>query len=235
MASISYLSWIAMGVLTWACFGRLWRTYRKKNVRSVLYLAKAFAHFGTFFLIMGLPGILPLSLSGTQLGAFYIFGHVFLYISLAYTSRIAFYIWKPEWELYAFAVNLLAGAAITLVNILTWNTPEIVNGIVRLNVNDPVGPLIGIIVLLNWIGLGTLFYGYLAMQQHGIERTKLLLLAAGFLLLTVAGPLHDNTTSINMLIAADVFTFLGVLLLMGGVYFKKLFSPTTGQAESRKL
>lgn len=223
----SYASWIGLGILAWLCFAKLWLSYRESGVTTVKYFGIFFAHMGLFFVIMGLPAAIPGSLTPEQLGAFYIFGHIFLYSGFAYYSRIPLYIWKPEWEMKGFALNLVAGAVITYVNLIYWNTPELADPITILHVQDPVGPMIGILAIANWIIGGTLLFGKMALNETGTERIKLFLLAAGLLMISIAGPLHDLTTSFQMLVAADVFTFLGILLLMAGIYFRTLFGDSS--------
>ncbi|MDY6778439.1 MAG: hypothetical protein SVU32_07250, partial [Candidatus Nanohaloarchaea archaeon] len=160
---------------------------------------------GVFQLIMGLS-VLQLHFNPYQLGAFYIFGHVFLYLSIAYYSRIPTHIWRPDWEIPVFGINLLAGAGITLINIVKWNQPVIKHGVIIWNVPMPVGPLIGLLVVANFIFGGLIFFSKLALDRSGVERYKLLLIALGLTLMSIAGPIHDNTTSLKMLAAADVLT-----------------------------
>lgn len=224
MFSYSYASAIAMAIICWACFAQLWRSYRKEEVRTLRYFAYFFAHLGVFFGIMGMPAIFHgVTFSPEQLGAFYIFGHIFLYSSFAYYSRIPMYIWKPSWEMKVFGLNLVAGAIVTAVNIYYWNLPEIASGITLYNVQEPVGPMIGVLAILNWVVGGTYLFGKMALDRSGVERKKLVFLSMGLLLIALAGPIHDVSTSISMVLAADVLTLLGVATLMIGIYFKKIF------------
>ncbi|MDY6770751.1 MAG: hypothetical protein SV186_02200 [Candidatus Nanohaloarchaea archaeon] len=224
MATLSGISQLAMGIISWISFLKVWASYRESGTPTLKYFAFFFAYFGTFQLTMALS-LLPRSFTGAQLGAFYIFGHVFLYLSIAYYSRIPTYIWKPEWELKVFAVNLVLGGAITLVNILKWNMPEITGDIVVYHVPQIVGGMIGLLVAVNWIIGGTIFFGILAARRKGTERLKLSLIAVGMLLLSLAGPLHDLTRSVTMLAVADIVTTLGVVTLMAGIYVQNLYQP----------
>lgn len=225
MFSYGYASWILMGLICWACFAQLWRSYREQEVRTLEYFAKFFAHLGLFFVIMGAPALFHgISFSPEQLGAFYIFGHLFLYSSFAYYSRIPMYIWKPDWEMKVFGLNLVAGAIVTAVNIVYWNLPEISSGVTLLNVQDPVGPMIGVLAILNWVVGGTYLFGKMALSRSGAERKKLIFLSLGLLMISIAGPIHDVSTSVPMILAADILTLLSVALLMLGIYFKRIFS-----------
>lgn len=222
MLELSYLSWIFMGLIIWVCALRSWHSYLEEDVQTLRDLSVFFFHFGLFFVIMGLPGLLSLDFSADQLGAFYIFGHIFLYSSIAYYSRIPARILKPEWANSVFASNLILGAAITIVNFAYWPQPEVHSaGVTVLNVTGPIGPLIGIIAALNWIIGGTAFFSWRASKKQGKDRIKFLLVAVSFVFLSIAGPIHDNTTSIRMLIVGDVATFLGVLLMMAGVFYRR--------------
>ncbi|MDY6770748.1 MAG: hypothetical protein SV186_02185 [Candidatus Nanohaloarchaea archaeon] len=222
--NLTGISQVFMGVIAWLSFARLWYSYREKQTPTLKYFAFFFAYFGTFQLTMALS-LLPRSFTGAQLGAFYIFGHVFLYLSIAYYSRIPTYIWKPEWELKVFALNLLAGAAITVLNVMQWNKPEQVGSIIVWHVPKMIGLTIGVLDAVNWIIGGTIFFGILAWKETGRERVKLALLSVGMLLLTVSGPIHDLTTSVKMLALADLFTTLGVVTLMAGIYIGRLYQP----------
>jgi hypothetical protein len=222
MLELSYISWVFMGIIIWACSQRTWQSFRREEVITLRDLSVFFFHFGLFFVIMGLPGLLSLDLSSDQLGSFYIFGHIFLYSSIAYYSRIPTRILKPEWANRVFAINLILGGAITIVNLAYWPQPVVhSSGVTILNVVEPIGPLIGIFVALNWILGGTGFFAWRAMNKKGKKRLKLLLLAGSFIFLSVAGPMHDNTNSLQMLILADVATFLGVILMMAGVFYRR--------------
>lgn len=226
MFELSYLSWILMGLIIWACSYVSWRTYQKEEVTTLYDLSVFLLHFGLFFVIMGLPGALPGEFSADQLGAFYIFGHIFLYSGFAYYSKIPVRILKPAWTNRVFAANLLLGAALTLLNLTMWPQPEIhASGITILNIAAPVGAMIGVLAFFNWILGAVLFFGWRAMKKHGEGRQKFLLMSMAFLLLSIAGPMHDNTTSLEMLLASDAATFVGVILLMADIFYRR--SPPT--------
>lgn len=232
MLQLSYLSWILIGLIVWACFYRSWKSYQSEDIETLRDFSLFFFHLGLFFVVMGLPGILSIEMSADQLGAFYIFGHIFLYASFAYYSRIPVRILKPEWTTRVFAANLILGAAVTILNFKLWPQPEVhASGVTALHVMAPIGPLIGVLAGLNWILGGTAFFSWRATKKKGKDRLKLLMVAASLVLLSIAGPLHDNTTSIQMLVIADVATLLGVLLMMAGVFYNREMATDTPDYE----
>ncbi|MFB6175083.1 MAG: hypothetical protein ABEJ87_03830 [Candidatus Nanohalobium sp.] len=81
--------------------------------------------------------------------------------------------------------------------------------------------MIGILAVLNWILGGTALFVWRARKKEGRDRTKFLLLAISFVFLLIAGPMHDNTSSVQMLVGADVATLLGVVLMMAGVFYDR--------------
>lgn len=215
----SYISWFFMGILLWICSFYSWRSYQKEEVVTLRDLTSFFVHMGIFMVLMGLPGILPADFGSVQLGAFYVFGHIFLYSSIAYYSRIPVRILKPGFTDSVFALNLAAGVIITLITILLWPMPEIHQGIVMLNVPMPIGPMIGVMAILNWVLGGFAFFTWRAKENEGKARLKMVFTGFGLLLLAVGGPMHDHAMSVYMLAVADTITLLGVFSLMAGVFY----------------
>ena len=212
-----YLSNLMMGVLAALAYWKLKRSYEDSGIESVGYFSKFFGYFSLFMFLMGGPMLVPVALSGVKLGAFYIFGHIFLYISLAHLVLVPVSIYEPGYRKPAFWAIGFGGAVVTLVNLVYWNEPSIELGLLLLNVGVPVGPLIGVLVGLSMLSAGG-FFAKMAWERSGNDRYKFALLALGMVVITVGGPLHDNATTLMMYVLADILTVSGFVFVMSGLY-----------------
>ncbi len=199
---------LLMALVSAASFVKLYSTYRDEQIHTIKHLAIFFGFFSIFQLMLGVRYFLPISESITNL--IRTSSHIFLYVSLAYFSRIAMNIRKPEWERYVFGGVLATGLAATGLMVY---------------VGDTITPLIAIPSLAVWLGMGTVFFGHLAMNRKGSERAKMALIAVGILFIAVAGPLHNLPIveeQLLALIVVESFTVVGTLLSMAGVYHDHL-------------
>lgn len=213
----AYLSNLFMGVVAALGYWKLRKSYEDSGVDTVGYFSKFFGYFSLFMFLMGAPMLIPVALSGVKLGAFYIFGHIFLYISLAYLVLVPINIYEPRYRKAGFWATGFAGALITFVNLVFWNEPSIESGLLSLNVGVPVGPLIGVVVGVSMLSAGG-FFAKLAWSRSGNDTYKFGLLALGMLVITLGGPLHDNATSLMMYLIADILTVSGLIYLMAGLF-----------------
>lgn len=203
---ISNIGSLIMAFVTGLISLKFWRTIQEDDIHTIEMLYKSFGFFSIFQLVLG-SRLFYSSLGSTQNTGILIFAHMFLYISLAYFSRIATYIYKPEWTDYVFGGVLLAGAGAMHVMIASW---------------AQVVPVIAIPSLLVWIGLGTVVFLNMARSSEGIERKKLILMAVGFLVLAISGPLHGAASNAAQYMIIEALTVLSVLVIFAGVYYGKL-------------
>lgn len=232
--SVTFLLHIILSMVSFFCYQRVNTSYKEKNISSLKYFANFFLMFGIFLFTIGLPMLVPVSLSPMQLGAFYIFGHVFLYGAMVYFIQVPFSMSFPDYKKWAVRFNILFGTAITFVNIIYWNKPTTEGLITLLNVVGPVGPMIGVLVVLNWIFFGTFYFGNMAYRSRGTNRLKFSLLSIGFLLITIGGPLHDNAASLTQYMIADGLMTVALLLIFAGIYVKKILKPEKAHKEATK-
>lgn len=216
--TLTYAAHLFMGVLTLLAYFKLRRSYQDSGAETVGYFSKFFGMFTLFMTFMGAPMLVPETLSSIQLGAFYIFGHIFLGGALAYLSLVPLNIWKPEWKEYIFYLILAVWGLKTFLNFIYWTEPEIVGNIVLWNVGAPIGPFVGIVNGLIMLGLAGGFFAKMAWERSGNDRYKFGLLALGMLVITLGGPLHDNATGLNMYLIADILTVSGFIFVMSGLY-----------------
>lgn len=218
----TYLAQFFMGFVSLLAYWKLRSSFRESGVETLGYFSRFFGLFALFMFVMGAPFLVPEVLSGVQLGAFYIFGHLFLYGSLAFLVLVPLQIYRPGLKVYGFWLTLLGGGVVSFVNVLFWNRPVVEKGVVLNNVGFPVGPLIGVLVALTMLSAGVFFVKQ-AWSRSGLDRWKFLFLALGMVLITVGGPLHDNAVSVWGYVVADVLTVAGLLFTLSGVYVEWVF------------
>lgn len=205
------------------------------TVPIFFYFALFFLLIGIFQVMMGLPHMVlfnsPADFPSSMSWAF-MEGHIFLYASLAFfvmvPTRLFFpkLRWLPFWLIAAF------GAWITVVNILYPADPvfDPSSGITFLNVHSRVGSLIPIIAVISWVPASIMFAVQAFRSNDQLIRKRGFLLAAGLLVVTFAGPLHDVAKSGLQFLAADIFTMVGFLVTVAGV----LVGPQTGEDKQDK-
>lgn len=203
---ISNIGSLIMAFVTGLISFKFWRTTQEEGIHTIEMLYKSFAFFALFQLVLGSRVLYP-NLGSTELTGILIFAHMFLYISLAYFSRIATYIYKPDWTDYIFGSVLIAGALAMHVQISAW---------------AQVVPAIAIPSLIVWIGMGTFVFLNMARNSEGMKRKKLSLMAVGFLIMAISGPLHGAASGPTQYILVEFFTVLGVVVIFSGVYYGKI-------------
>lgn len=183
---------------------RFWKTTQEKDIYTIKVLSKSFAFFTLFQLVLGARILFP-ELSQIQLAGFQLFAHISLFISLAYFTKIATYIYKPKISNYVFGGTLVYGAAAIFLMLKEWAI---------------ITPLIAIPSFIVWIGLGTLVFYNMAREREGVERTKMILMGTGLLIIALAGPLHGAAQTGTQLAAVEGATIIGIFALATGVYWK---------------
>jgi hypothetical protein len=199
---------LVIAALSGLMYIRFWKTTQEKEIYTIKVLSKFFAFFTLFQLILGARILFP-GLSQVQLTAFQLFAHIGFFISLAYFTKISTYIYKPEIGKYVFGGTLIFGAVAMYAMLNQWAL---------------ITPLIAAPSIIVWIGLGTAVFYNLAREREGVERTKMLLMGTGFLIVALAGPLHGAAQTGTQLAAVEASTVLGIIAVAAGVYWKELLN-----------
>lgn len=197
-----------MALVAAAGFLKLYSTYKEQEVHTIKHMALFFGFFAIFQFLLSLRYFLPISETGGNL--IRTSSHIFLYISLAFFSRIATYLLKPEWEKYVFWGILAIGFVFTGIMV---------------NALDTIAPLIAIPTLLVWVGMGTFLFGKMAWDREGSDRVKMALISAGILLIAIAGPMNNIPlveNSLAALVVVQLLVVLGTLVAVAGVYYDHL-------------
>jgi hypothetical protein len=225
-AATTVIGSLIMGY-AWVYLGLQIGIHRNSIQRSVRFVHKFFLSMMFFFIIMSVPYIWtnnPEKFSVSAAWA-YVVGHIFMYLGVMYISRMTFAL-IPRLSSYdkpLTAVWVLATAIVTGINAKTmiWGVQPTYN--YKLHLTEfHTSPMVGIplatMAAFAFIPAIILFI-LSAVRARGIDRIKPLLLSLGFLLITTAGPLHDNARTAQLYAIADVFTTLGMIITLLGVTF----------------
>lgn len=190
----------------------------------------------TFFLYMAIfAGIisLPYFWLGADPAGFplamawgYVIGHVFAYLAFLYIARTTFALIPrlSSYDKILVPVWLIVSALVTIVNAKTmiWGVRPIYNytsHLTELRAAPIVGASIAVIAMFAFLPAIVLFV-VATVKARGIDRVKPATLALGFLLLTIAGPMHDIARSDVFYAIADVVSIISVLVIDFGVVFR---------------
>jgi len=191
---------------------------RKATIKGneFFYLFKNFTIFlGVFYLLFSVPLLLSPE-NSSLIGWGYLIGHMSAYISLGYLSKISILIVAPSFNRkIIFWMCVLIGVVLTVINLINFNTPTVIDGIVHWNQNPVVGMMIIFFVLTVFIPAATLFIRESFM--HSRQQKRYALIGISLLVISIAGPLHDIATVPLSLIIADVVRTLAYLLMLWGV------------------
>lgn len=200
---------------------------RKSIQQPVRYMQKFFLYSTLFYAIMSIPYLWTNnSVRFSEAAAWaYVVAHIFIYLGLMYISRMTFALiprlttyMKPLTYAWAFA-NIL----VTAVNAKTmiWGvqpTYDYKLHLTEFNASPLVGIPLGVMAVFAFMPAIILFI-ISAVKARGINRVKPILIAAGFIIITIAGPMHDNATSAQLYAFADIFNTIGMIIMLFGIAF----------------
>ena len=226
-ADTTLIGVIVMGY-AWAYLESQIRDPHKSIQQSVRYMHKLFLYWFFFFGIMSIPYLWTDNPARFSLSAAwaYVVGHVFFYLGLMYVSRMTFVI-VPRLNPYRkllVPVWLAATAAITFVNAKTmiWGVRPTYNyklHLTEFHTSPTVGIPLALMALAAFLPAAILFISS-AWRARGLYRIKPTLLAIGCILVTTAGPLHDNARTAQMYAYADIFSIVGLIAMLLGIAFR---------------
>lgn len=171
--------------------------------------------FGLFFLTFSVPSML-ISDNATLLGIFYLIGHVFCYIGLAFLVRVSYLLAKPgSSSLVAFILFLIAGAFTTVLNIVYFNYPYVKDGVMQWGQTPQVAAAIGILSMIAFLPVAILFIKEAVTQPKNRKRYGLI--AAAFILTIICGPLHDASASATVLMIVDALSIVACVMAYIGI------------------
>ena len=207
--------------------GKLWRDLATKQATSPAkaYFMYFFVTVGIFQLIMGLSHVIlyiDAALFPIVMNWGYIVGHVFLYLSLAFSLMVPLELSFPGKKVKYYAASLISlfGLGITYINIIKPNHPvyESATGITFFNADPLVGKLIPIIVLLSWgVAVVMFIWNAIKSRHNRMALIRSIVISVGFIITTAGGPLHDVAQTSVQFLVADILTLLGFLTLASGI------------------
>jgi hypothetical protein len=220
-AIISLVAWLFIG----------YRINRSGGaaLRPVRLMHKFFLYIAVFFTLMGLPLFVIYS-HPEQFPALmawgYTVGHIFLYIALVYLVLMVMEIIpqltsKQHWAVWLGTVANVGVTILTAVTMIWGRQPafDYANNVTHFNAAPAVGISIVVFAMLSFLPPAILFLINTFRGDSG-RRLRSLLLGFGFLVVTAAGPLHDNAQTGQVYAIADVFTFLAMCLIGAGVAYR---------------
>ena len=228
LTAITTLAGAVIMGYAWIYLGRKVHDPQKPVWQSVRYMHKFFLHMMIFFAIMSIPYLWTDNPTRFSVGAAwaYVVGHIFMYLSLMYVSRVTFSL-IPRLSRYdkpLTAVWLTAIVLQTVFNAKTmiWGVQPTYNyklHLTEFHTYTGVGIALGAMAAIAFVPTIIMFATH-AIRARGIERIRPALLSVGFFLITTAGPLHDNARSAQQYALADVFTTLGMVVVLSGIAFR---------------
>jgi len=196
--------------------------------RPVLFLNNYFLYMAIFSTCLSVPYIWLSNASRFSLAMAigYTVGHIFCYIAFMYIARMVFAL-EPRLvskDRVVVVIWLLAVIGVTILNAKTmiWGVRPVfdhVRNLTEFNVNPVVGNAIVVMSVFSLVPAVILF-GISVFKTRGVARVKPLLLTLGFLIVMVAGPLHDVARSGTVYATADFLSAVSMALLCLGVVYR---------------
>jgi len=228
LTTITTLTGAVIMGYAWLYLGHKIHDPRKPVGQSVRYMDKFFLYMMIFFIIMSIPYPWTNDPARFSVSAAwsYVVGHVFMYLGLMYVSRMTFSL-IPRLKPYDKPLTVVWLIAITLqtafnAKTMIWGVQPTYNyklHLTEFHTYTGVGIALGLMAAIAFVPTIILFAAN-AIRAHGVERIKPALLSVGFLLITTAGPLHDNARSAQQYALADIFTTLGMVVVLSGIAFR---------------
>lgn len=200
-----------------------------KATRSVILMRNFFLLFGIFYLFLSIP-FYALYFDPEQFGIAmavgFTIGHVFLFAAMTQTLRLTTTIvprlyGKERIATLLGAVSVVWIFAVSTITMVFGNHPvyDYVRHIVDYQQEPILANTIAAGAFIAWVPLGILFLVN-AFKSHGWQRLRSSLLGLGFLVLTVAGPLHGLAQNFQQLLVADLVTIVALVMIGTGIVIK---------------
>ncbi len=229
LTALSTLTGLVVMSMARIFIGRRIRQNKVAVSQPVRLLNKFFFQMSLFFFFMTLPYIwlyTEPSLFSPLMAWGYTVGHIFLYIACTHIIRMTVTI-IPQLsgkDRLVMVAGVVANIILTILTAATmiYGTQPIYDyerHITQFNAAPIVGISIGIFAGVAMIPPALLFL-YRAIKSKGNGRVRPLLLGVGFLLMAIAGPLHDTAQNWQTFVIADIFTIAAIALLGFGIVYR---------------
>ncbi len=196
--------------------------------RSVVFLNRYFLYMALFCTSMSVPYIWLDSPADFSLAMAigYVVGHVFCYIAFMHISRMTSSLIPSlvdkDRAIIMFWWVLIS--IVTTLNALTmiWGTQPVFNAEQNLtifNTHPAVGVMIGLMSVAAIVPALVLFTRG-ALRAKGTDKIKPLLLAIGFAVVMVGGPMHDLAGNGVLYATADILSAVSMIFIASGVVFR---------------
>lgn len=192
-------------------------------------LSNFFLHLGIFLGFMFLPHLLVNSNHPEQfplaMAIGYTFGHIFFYTSSIYVVRLLCSIvprlvTKEVLVVVIFGIFATLATAFNAATMIWGKRPQFdyEHQVTLFNAHPLVGACIGIVAIASYLPTAILML-INGFRNHN-ARLRSFTLGLGFIVILIAGPLHDVARTSSLYVAADLFSILGELILVAGVAYQ---------------
>jgi hypothetical protein len=174
-----------------------------------------------YYWLLTSPGDFPLVMAWA-----YVIGHVFLYLAFANVAMMVCNLIPRLNKLERFVMPVFT---VVIVGITLFNAKTMIWGVrpffdYQHNITQPraaaaVGITIALSVLISTLPAVALFVRN-GIKSHGPARLRSFILAAGFLMLIIAGPVHDLAKTGEVYALADVVTIVALITIGTGVMYR---------------
>jgi hypothetical protein len=217
-----------LSLLSWGIIGGRMKRSQSGGSLQVRYMHSYFFFLAIFSGIMFLPQPI-LNVDPSQfpiaMAWAYVIGHIFLYIGFIFTLLLTFSMIPrlANKKTYAVVGASIGIVAITIVNIITMPFGKLPSydfdrHLIILNAHPIVGVGIALFAAICVVPAAIL------MIVNGVRnpsaRARSFLLGGGFIIVMIAGPMHDNAHTWQLYLVADVVSMIGLAVLTAGIMYR---------------
>lgn len=208
--------------------------YLKNKNDMLLYFAIFFYGLGVVgaFFTIGAIAVAGHSYWG-QL--FFLFGHVLLFFTLAVFMQLPAKLISPKstkYILYIFIVLALIASFLVILNPL--DNLRVENNLVMNTLYPANEIIIAVFDFITLIASGIVFIYFGFNSKDAVYKLRSFVFALGFLVLFSAGPSHSLSHTTLEYFMADIFTAIGMFIILVGMFIPKIASKTRGQLFAEK-
>lgn len=209
----------------------LFKAYKNNKNPLILDFSKFYFFLALFFVAYALPGLILKD--GTVIAVVFTLSNVFLFISTAFFIRVPLEILKlTELKNLLFGISLFFAAYLMILKMFIFKPAEIIktNRFYDFTTMEPIwfslliGGLLGLIITLAII----LFILEGLKSKDSDMKLKSFLISIGMIFLFLASMFNYILYnlldySLSMDILASISAWLGLLIILGGIKYKKFY------------
>lgn len=151
-----------------------------------------------------------------------IIGDFILFLSITFGIKVSLYLWRPKISVkYGFYPLFVISVILTIIQIFSPPKSIVsINGVVLWNINSLVAWSLVFLAALMWVPTGLKFFIEGLSIRDKVQKIRFFLLALGFLVISLTGPIMVVTQIESLIVASQVAMTLGFGLLFAGMFYK---------------